>query len=453
MPREENLARLRDIYYEPETGFGSAQDTYRQAKAMGLTTGSGKLTMKDVKQFLRNQESEQITKKFRRPTKFTSIRAKAVGTDYQADLMEFGHKRDGYRFLLNVIDIHSRYAWSVPIRNKKGETVVQAFKQHVDIKRSPKGKVKLEHIHTDEGTEFLNRHFQKMLNDFGVRHTYSREGEYAKNSIVERFNRTLRDKMQKQRGTFKIGDERFRQIVKNYNNKIHRTIKAAPVEVWNKRKKNTQHYRDMLYGFKKGDRVRLLFKKKLFEKGTYGWTDEVYKISSIVKQRHYVKDSKGNQKRDKQGKKQYYMGYQLMRVDAVERDPSVSAAEQKKASRKEEKARGKKKLERKLKKEGLDATPALRKKSKRIKAPAQVAAKKKTIKLNKKQTFLAGKVVGKKIEIKYKMDDGTTRWYEGEITSHSKGTYSVKFADGTYRYNFKDKRSPNYIEPRSWRVV
>ena len=91
--------------------------------------------------------------------------------------------------------------------------------------------------------------------------------------------------------------------------------------------------------------------------------------------------------------------------------------------------------------------------SRRHKAPAQVAAKKKTIKLNKKQTFLAGKVVGKKIEIKYKMDDGTTRWYEGEITSHSKGTYSVKFADGTYRYNFKDKRSPNYIEPRSWRVV
>ena len=49
----------------------------------------------------------------------------------------------------------------------------------------------------------------------------------------------------------------------------------------------------MLYGFKKGDRVRVLYKKKLFEKGTYGWSKEVYRISRIDKQKHYVKDAQG----------------------------------------------------------------------------------------------------------------------------------------------------------------
>ena len=110
---DENLARLRDIYYDAETGFKGADETYKQAKAAGLTTGAGKLRHKDVKDFLKKQESRQVTKQFKRPTRFTSIRAKAVGEKYQTDLLEFGYKRNGYRFLLQVIDIHSRYAWSV----------------------------------------------------------------------------------------------------------------------------------------------------------------------------------------------------------------------------------------------------------------------------------------------------------------------------------------------------
>ena len=83
---DENLARLRDIYYDAETGFKGADETYKQAKAAGLTTGAGKLRHKDVKEFLKKQESRQVTKQFKRPTRFTSIRAKAVGEKYQTDL-------------------------------------------------------------------------------------------------------------------------------------------------------------------------------------------------------------------------------------------------------------------------------------------------------------------------------------------------------------------------------
>ena len=106
------------------------------------------------------------------------------------------------------VDIHSRYAFSVPIRRKSKEAVVEVFKTHIltKAKRDKNGKLLLKQLHSDEGKEYLNRGFAKLMRDNGIEHTYSREGEYAKNSIVERFNRTLREMMRKRRGTLTIMD-------------------------------------------------------------------------------------------------------------------------------------------------------------------------------------------------------------------------------------------------------
>ena len=61
-----------------------------------------------MKQWLSEQETVQINKSFKRPTKFTTIMAKRVGEKYQTDLLDFGYKRNGYQYLLQVVDIHSR---------------------------------------------------------------------------------------------------------------------------------------------------------------------------------------------------------------------------------------------------------------------------------------------------------------------------------------------------------
>ena len=320
-------------------------------------------------------------------------------------------------------------------------------------------------MHSDEGKEYLNRDFQGLLQQNGIEHTYSYEGEYAKNSIVERYNLTLRQLMEKMQGRFKVGEDSFQAIVRNYNNTKHRTIKATPADVWNKKAKNTQHYRDMLYGFKKGDRVRALYKKKLFEKGTYGWSKEVYRISRIDKQKHYVKDSGGHRLRDKQGRRRYFMGYQLQRVDDVQVDPKADKQqiEEELAEAKSQKAADRQK--RKLKKEGLDDAPQVLSKGKRSlskrmakpKASKPMAKPKpKKAKASKKQQFLESPE-GRKIEVKYAMDDGSTQWFEGTVKKQSKGkgkqsTYKVKFpGEPAVTYSFTQKSSPHYIEPRSWR--
>ena len=460
----ENLGKLKELYYDPETGFGNASDMYKQVKALGLTKGHNKLTLKTIKEFIQRQETVQVTKQFKKPKKFTTIRAKRAGTNYQTDLLEFSTSKNGYNFLLNVVDIHSRYAFSVPIRRKSKEAVVEAFKTHIltKAKRDKNGKLLLKQLHSDEGKEYLNRGFAKLMRDNGIEHTYSREGEYAKNSIVERFNRTLREMMRKRKGTFKVGEDSFQAIVRNYNNTKHRTIKASPADVWNKKAKNTQHYRDMLYGFKKGDRVRALYKKKLFEKGTYGWSKEVYRISRIDKQKHYVKDAQGRHPRDKKGRKRYYMGYQLQHVKDVQVDPKADheQIEKELAEAKSQKAADRQK--RKLKKEGLDDAPQVLSKGKRsLKAKAKAskpmakpkAKKAKKAKASKKQQFLESPE-GRKIEVKYAMDDGSTQWFEGTVKKQSKGksNYKVKFpGEPAVTYSFTQKSSPHYIEPRSWR--
>ena len=107
----------------------------------------------------------------------------------------------------------------------------------------------------------------------GIGHTYSYEGEYAKNSIVERFNLTLQQLMEKRQGRFKVGEDSFQAILRNYNGTRHTTIKAAPADVWNKKAKNTQHYKDMLYGFTKGDRVRL--PSKNLQTVLRGWKNSI----------------------------------------------------------------------------------------------------------------------------------------------------------------------------------
>ena len=60
----------------------------------------------------------------------------------------------GLRFLLCVIDIFSKYAWVVPLKDKKGVSIVNAFQKILkDSNRKP------NKIWVDKGSEFYNNLF------------------------------------------------------------------------------------------------------------------------------------------------------------------------------------------------------------------------------------------------------------------------------------------------------
>ena len=89
-----------------------------------------------------------------------------------------------FRFLLCVIDIFSKYAWVIPLKDKKSISIVNAFKKFLDDSNRKPNK-----IWVDKGSEFYNSSFKKWLKDNNIE-MYSIHNE-GKSVVAERFTRTL----------------------------------------------------------------------------------------------------------------------------------------------------------------------------------------------------------------------------------------------------------------------
>ena len=132
----------------------------------------------------------------------------------------------GIRFLLCVIDIYSKYAWVVPLKDKKGVTIVNTFpKILVDSKRKP------NKIWVDKGREFYNKSIKSWLEKNNIE-MYSTDNE-EKSVLAERFIRTLKTKTYKYITSVSknVYIDKLDDIVDEYNNTYHGTIKMKPVDV------------------------------------------------------------------------------------------------------------------------------------------------------------------------------------------------------------------------------
>ena len=92
----------------------------------------------------------------------------------------------GIKYLLCAIDLFSKYAWVIPIKDKKGTSIVNAFQKIISEGRKP------NKIWVDQGSEFYNKSFKDFLkiNNIEMYSTYN-EG---KSIVAERFIRTLKNK-------------------------------------------------------------------------------------------------------------------------------------------------------------------------------------------------------------------------------------------------------------------
>ena len=196
------------------------------------------------------------------------------------DLKKLKKYNNGFQYIINIIDLYSRYAWSIPIKNKTGKSIVEAF----DSIRGSKPKK----LWVDNGSEFYNKIFKKWLNDNNIE-MYSTFNE-GKAVVIERFNRTLKNKMFKYftaNGTYKYIDI-LSSLINEYNNKKHSSTKLSPNELYfdkqNSKKKffTSDKKLPIYYDFKIGDKVRISKFKKKFEKGyTPNWTEEIFTIYAI----------------------------------------------------------------------------------------------------------------------------------------------------------------------------
>ena len=183
----------------------------------------------------------------------------------------------GMKYLLCAINLFSKYAWVVPLKDKKGTGIVNAFQKIISEGRKP------NKMWVDQGSAFYNDFFKDFLkiNNIEMYSTYNVE----KSVVAERFIRTLKNKIFKHMTNisknvyFNVIDD----FVNKCNNTVHRTIKMKPIDVTsdpyaeynqNSNKKDPK--------FKVADHVRISKYKNIFAKGyAPNWSEEVFVINKI----------------------------------------------------------------------------------------------------------------------------------------------------------------------------
>ena len=172
----------------------------------------------------------------------------------------------------------SKYALVVPLKDKKEISITDAFKKI--IKQSGR---KPNKIWVDQGGEFYNRDFKKRLSDNDII-MYSTYNE-GKSVVAQRFIRTLKHKLYKHMmATGKnVYYDVLDDIVNEYNNTKHNTIKMKPKDVKNDNKRvYIDEHNKKDNRFNVGDRVRISKFKNIFAKEyTPNWSREIFIINKI----------------------------------------------------------------------------------------------------------------------------------------------------------------------------
>ena len=135
-----------------------------------------------------------IIRKFNKRKVYHGFKDTICGTDL-ADMQLISKFNKGFRFLLCVIDIFSKYAWVLPLKDKKGINIVNAFQKILNAsdksEAQSKGR-KPNKIWVDKGSEFYNNYFKKWLKENDIE-MYSIYNE-GKSVVAERFIRILKNK-------------------------------------------------------------------------------------------------------------------------------------------------------------------------------------------------------------------------------------------------------------------
>ena len=126
--------RLKELYNSADdTGsYGGVERLYRRAvEDQGPHITRNFLSVHAVRDFLSRQRAYTLHKPARRHCPRNPIYVGSIDKQWQADLADMvGLQRDnnGNRYMLTVIDVFSKYAWSVPVKNKDGKFIRDAFK-------------------------------------------------------------------------------------------------------------------------------------------------------------------------------------------------------------------------------------------------------------------------------------------------------------------------------------
>ena len=300
-----NQQFLKDLYYAPTTGFSSIDKFYKKAVKL-----NPEIKYKDVENFLGKQYTYQINKETKKPRVFNTILANKVGDNFQIDIIIYDrYEIHRYKYILCVIDVNSRFAQCRAMTNRENDTILKELKDIFEVMGIPKN------VNSDN--EFNTKKINDYFNSLGIIKHYSEVGEINKNAIVERFNRTLAGLIQKWRVGTKKRDwyKALGELVQNYNDTFHRTVKQTPSDIFNGEKENRQfpiYQFDPIFNV--GDIVRIKQLKEILGKGDYlKYSEDTYLITEQKGKRFKLQNTRTNSE-----EKRFYKDYELKKAETIE---------------------------------------------------------------------------------------------------------------------------------------
>ena len=288
-------------------------DSYTNIKNPGSFSGlSGflknnkKIKKSDALSALNKLETFTLHNPVRKKIKWSKHISGGIDHIWHLDLADVRNLRNKslkqyYSYLLVCVDVLSKFAWVEPMINKEAETCTQAFKKILERSNPRKPKS----VYMDKGREFMGS-FSKYCKKQNIEQYFT--NSIHKASIAERFNRTIKEKLYRY---FTYSNEKscnikiLQDVLSNYNNSYHRSIKTAPANVT---AKNENDIFNKMYAFdetkidknlKIGDYVRIPVPKQLFDKGyTQKWSKDIFIINSVklksISVRYTIKTLEGD---------------------------------------------------------------------------------------------------------------------------------------------------------------
>jgi hypothetical protein len=270
---------IRQVYYDSDSGFGSIAETHRES-----TKILNSITYNDVKDFLERQKSRQ-TKGYRG---FNSYVADKPLAEIQTDIADFtasGALNNGFRYLFVAVDIFSKYAHGVPIKDKQPAESVRAMKEILKVIGVP------EILYHDHEGSWNSGDFVQLLNQHKIKQIITSTPP----PFAERMIQTLKMMIHTRLGGLEIDKQEWINllpaVLKKYNNTKHSTIRMTPnqaklgndnIEVWLNIESKAKYNRTYPPIFKSSE-VRTYIKPKTMSKGYDSrWSKEVYKVVAIT---------------------------------------------------------------------------------------------------------------------------------------------------------------------------
>ena len=195
-----------------------------------LSKDHKEITKDDIKNFLGHQEAEQIYKPHTNPrrSKQGSITANSINELWQMDIFSLfnfveSFRKSEYKYAFCCIDVFTRKAFVIPMKDKSTEAVIEAFETVLNDNKDNYPKI----IMSDQDSVFTSAAFEKILDKYQISLNLYIKGDHNALGIIDAYAKRLKLQLAKY---VLINDhaikwnQLLKEVVSNYNNTPNKSI-------------------------------------------------------------------------------------------------------------------------------------------------------------------------------------------------------------------------------------